>query len=220
MFNVAFRYKRSFSIQRFSESAGFSLVELLAVVAIIGIMTGLGVTIGPGILKSSAMSGGLSQVASALSLARSEAIRSRKPTFFVLAPTSALDEKSYIAYSILQSDSLIGTNYTYLRRWEKLPQSVLFNPQQMTGNNQLPTKSLPYPTDASNAQQMFCICFQSDGGLDEDTHAIGTSPRLPLQTGVRISPTDPPSFQGNYTTNEITVQRVTGKVGVERLAIK
>jgi hypothetical protein len=136
----------------------------------------------------------------------------------VIAPLSPLDEKSYVAYSILQRDSLVGTNYTYVRRWEKLPQSVLFiKPDQMTENNQLATNNFPYPTDGGTGRQMYCICFQADGGLDEDTHPVGTSALLALQTGVRISPTEAPSYQGTYTTNEVTVRRMTGKVDVERL---
>jgi prepilin-type N-terminal cleavage/methylation domain-containing protein len=217
MGDLAFCIKNRFLLQKASANAGFSLIELLTVIAIMGVLAGMGLTMGPGLLKSSAMSGGLSQVASALSLARSEAIRSRKPTCFVIAPVSPLDEKSYVAYSILQRDSLVGTNYTYVRRWEKLPQSVLFKPDQMTGNNQLATNNFPYPTDAGTGRQMYCICFQADGGLDEDTHPVGTSPRLALQTGVRISPTEAPSYQGTYTTNEVTVRRMTGKVDVERL---
>ena len=213
MGNLAFCLKNRFLLQKASANSGFSLIELLTVIAIMGVLAGMGLTMGPGLLKSSAMSGGLSQVASALSLARSEAIRSRKPTCFVIAPESPLDEKSYVAYSILQRDSLVGTNYTYVRRWEKLPQSVLFKLDRMTGA----TNYFPYPTDAGKGEQMYCICFQADGGLDEDTHPVGTSPRLALQTGVRISPTEAPSWQGTYTTNEVTVRRMTGKVDVERL---
>jgi prepilin-type N-terminal cleavage/methylation domain-containing protein len=216
MGDLAFCQKNRFLLQKASANAGFSLIELLTVIAIMGVLAGMGLTMGPGLLKSSAMSGGLAQVASALSLARSEAIRSRKPTCFVIAPESPLDEKSYVAYSILQRDSLVGTNYTYVRRWEKLPQSVLFKLDQMTGNNKLATINFPYPTDAGPGRQMYCICFQADGGLDEDTHPVGT-PRLALQTGVRISPTEAPSWQGTYTTNEVTVRRMTGKVDVERL---
>lgn len=217
MGDLAFCLKNRFLLQKACANAGFSLIELLTVIAIMGVLAGMGLTMGPGLLKSSAMSGGLSQVASALSLARSEAIRSRKPTCFVIAPVNPLDEKSYVAYSILQRDSLVGTNYTYVRRWEKLPQSVLFKPDQMTGNNQLATNNFPYPTDSGAPRQMFCICFQADGGLDEETHPVGTSPRLALQTGVRVSPTEAPSYQGTYTTNEVTVRRMTGKVDVERL---
>ena len=196
--------------------AAFSLVELLTVVAIMATMLVLGLSLGPGLLKSGAMSGGLSQVASSLSLARSEAIRSRQPTFFVLAPTDSLDERSYRSYSILQRNPTNSSNFIYLSRWEKLPNSVLFRPDRVPATNQLKTTNFPYPTDGPATTPMLFICFQGEGGLHEDFHPIGEIPKLALQSGVRVSPTDPPDFQGEYLTNEVGVRRITGKIFVER----
>lgn len=186
------------------------------VVAIMGILMGIGFAVAPGVLKSSAMSGGLSQVASAVSLARSEAIRSRNPTYFVLAPTNSLDERSFRSYSIIQATSPRSTNFTYVSRWEKLPQAVLFKLDQVPMSNRLPTMNFPYPTDAGASNSMAYIAFQGDGALLEDLHTVGNLPRIALQTGVRINPGDAPTYQGSYLTNEVGVRRVTGKVFVER----
>jgi prepilin-type N-terminal cleavage/methylation domain-containing protein len=195
----------------------FSLVELLMVVAIMGILMGIGFAVAPGVLKSSAMSGGLSQVASAVSLARSEAIRSRNPTYFVLAPTNPLDERSFRSYSIIQATSPRSTNFTYISRWEKLPQAVLFKLDQDPSNsNRLATMNFPYPADGGAPISLPCIAFQGDGALLEDLHTVGNLPRIALQTGVRMNPGDAPTYQGSYLTNEVGVRRVTGKVFVER----
>ncbi len=195
-------------------SRGFTLIELLVVMAIMAIVLGMTVAIGPSVLRSNAMSGGLSKVASALSLARSEAVRARKPTFFVLAPTNSLDERSYTSYAILQADSMYGTNYTYITRWQKLPGGVLFTNSTIAGG--IVTNNLPYPT-ATNTNPLTplpCVKFAPEGGLDEVHQAAA---RIALRGGVRISATNPPDWVGASTeTNEVVVQRLSGKVGIER----
>lgn len=190
----------------------FTLIELLVVMAIMGIVLAMTVAIGPSVLRSNAMSGGLSKVASAVSLARSEAVRARKPTVFVLAPTNPLDERSYTSYAIIQADSINGTTYTnYITRWQKLPSGVLFDPASSTITN----ASLPYPSVGKGTATLPCIKFAPEGGLDEDMHT--TAARIRLQNGVRINTNSAPDWVGASTeTNEVVVQRLSGKVTVER----
>lgn len=193
----------------------FTLIELLVVMAIMGVVLGMTMAIGPGVLRSSAMNSALSQVASAVSLARSEAVRARKPTLFVLAPISPLDERSHTAYAIIQGDSINGTNFTYITRWQKLPSGVLFT--NSADNIFSTTISLPYPTktNTNNLTALPAIKFAPGGGLDEDTHA--TAARITLRSGVRSSATNDPDWVGaSVETNEVVVQRLSGKVTVER----
>lgn len=193
----------------------FTLVELMIVMAIMAIMLGLTVSIGPNVIRSNSMSSSLSKVSSAVSLARSEAVRSRKPTFFVLAPTNSSDERAFTSYAILQADSINGTNYTYVTRWQKLPSGVLFSPSATaTGNLFTNSTSLPYPSGTNSRVNLPSIKFGPSGGLDEDTHP--TVARIALQNGVRSTTNAAPEFQGSYVTNEIVVQRLSGKVSIER----
>jgi prepilin-type N-terminal cleavage/methylation domain-containing protein len=210
----------------FPRRTAFSILELLVVIAIMAILAAMTMAIGPGLLRSSAMSSSLSSVASAVSLARSEAIRSRRETVFVLAPTSSpLDDKAYRAYAILQADAINSTNYKYIRRWQKLPQGVLFEPDKTTN---LYPNSFPYPSDAAtNKPSMQGIFFVPDGSIDDDKHSDpAKKPRIALRTGVRMTTDSSPEWQGTYTnesgylTNDIVVQRLTGKVLVERLQAK
>lgn len=189
----------------------FTLIELLVVMAIMAIVLGMTVAIGPGVIRSNAMSGGLSKVASAVSLARSEAVRARKPTLFVLAPTNLLDERSYTAYAIMQADSMYGTNYTYIMRWQKLPTGVLFDPASSTMTN----ASLPYPSVGQGTTNLPCIKFAPEGGLDEEMHP--TAAKVALSGGVLKSNWEPQWIVGaSVETNEVVVQRLSGKVTVTR----
>lgn len=193
------------------QHSAFSLLELLVVIAIMGIVAGMTLAIGPGFLRSTALSSSLSNVASAVSLARSEAIRSRKQTYFVLAPESPLDERSFTAYAVVRKED--GANFRYVAPWKKLPTGVLFRPDAATNN--LPTADIPYPRETDSAMRLRAISFVSDGSLDEDLHA--KKPSLPLQAGTRTSATAGPEYQGDYTTNEIFVERMSGKVKVVRV---
>ncbi len=188
---------------------GFTLIELLVVIAILGILGGLTLSVGPSLVGSTGMSGSLSVVSSAVSLARSEAIRSRRQTYFALAPESPPDSRSFAAYAILRRDE---TNFTYVQPWKKLPTGVLFRPDATT--NQLPVAGLPDPQNAGTSSDMRVISFVSDGSLDEDLHP--SKARLPLQAGARASASEPPIYRGDYLTNEIVVERMSGKVKVER----
>ncbi len=204
------------------DSRAFSLVELLVVMAIMGMMLALTMSVGPGLIRGGGVSGGLSQVASAVSLARSEAVRSRKPTMFVLAPTNSnpLDERSYSAYAIIQADSASGTNFTYVTRWQKLPKGVHFYPPDSTNIslNAAPFNSVPYPTSNGGRVNLPGIAFAPDGGLDDRVHTetVNTRPQIALHAGSRLTATDSPVYQGEYYTNRVLVNRLTGKVLVKR----
>lgn len=187
----------------------FTLIELLVVIAILAILAGLTASVGPSLVGASGMSGSLSAVSSAVSLARSEAIRSRKQTYFALAPESPADGRSFLAYAILRRDD---TNLTYAQPWKKLPTGVLFRPDATT--NPLPVVELPDHQSGGALREMRVISFVSDGSLEEDLHP--SKPRLPLQAGSRAAASDPPLYRGAYLTNEIVVERMSGKVNVER----
>ena len=196
--------------------SAFSLLELLVVIAIMAVLLTMTMAVGPGLLKSTAMSSSLSAVASAVSLARSEAIRSRKQTYFVLAPTNSgqLDERSYIAYAVIRQED--AANYRYVTPWKKLPTGVLF-----TASNALLTNCLlPYPRETNAQVSLPVISFVSDGSLAEELHPQFPAV-LPLQVGTRLTATEQPAYQGQYyITNQITVQRMSGKVRVVRAGDK
>ena len=186
------------------------------VIAILAIMAAMTMSVGPSLLRSSAMTSSLSSVASAVSLARSEAIRSRKQTYFVLAPESPLDDRSFTSYAVVRKEDFTGTNFRYITPWKKLPAGILFSPTANIYETPLTNASLPYPGANSPTNSVRVINFVSDGSLDEDTYSNTNKPYLPLQVGTRASATAQPIYQGAYITNEIFVEPRSGKVKVQR----
>ena len=194
--------------------SAFSILELLVVIAIMATVAAMTMAVGPSLLRSSAMSSSLSSVASAVSLARSEAIRSRKQTYFALAPESPLDERSFSAYAVIRKEDFTGTNYRYITPWKKLPTGILFSPTANINETPLTNASLPYPGANSATNSLRAISFVSDGSLDEELHPQKSY--LPLRVGTRASATNQPDYQGSYITNEIFVETRSGKVKVQR----
>ncbi len=162
------RRTSSRSVSTPSRQSAFSILELLVVIGMMAVLAAMTMAVGPGLLRSSAMSSSLSSVASAVSLARSEAIRSRKQTFFVLAPdTGTLDERSFAAYAVVRKND--ATNYSYVTPWKKLPSGVLFKPDAAAIQNQLPTNLLPYPRENGSFRHIRVISFVSYGALADDS---------------------------------------------------
>jgi hypothetical protein len=133
----------------------------------------------------------------------------------VLAPETPPDERSFLAYAIVRKDD---TNYSYVTPWKKLPTGVLFN---LSNSIAVMTNySLPYPIASGALTTLPVISFVSDGALEDYLHPEGKKPILPLQVGVRMTTTELPAYQGSYITNQIVVERLSGKVKVQRTEAK
>lgn len=193
----------------------FSLLELLVVVAILIVLTGLSLAIAPSYLRSAAMSGALSQVASSVSLARGEAVRTRQITYFALAPVSApLDARSFRSWCILRQDEFHGGRIEQITPWRSLPEGILFDPSSPGTTAQLSTNALPYPQPGAPLRELPVIAFLPDGSLDDVVHPPPARPTIALRFGT-VGPQGP-LYQGPYRMNQIAVARLSGKVEVER----
>lgn len=110
-----------------SRCAGFSLVELLTVVAIMAIVMGI-VVYGVSGMQRPGLQVAASQVASGLSLARQTAItRNTVAAFLVATATNApgLPSQPYRYWAVASSNRGAGT-WTLRKDWEKLPDGVVF----------------------------------------------------------------------------------------------
>ncbi len=134
-------------------NAGFSLIELLVVVAIIGLLASVTLPALRGIGKSNALSATNRQLLDDLALARLMAINNRTTVYFTLLSPSVMDqalinrlssidqervqnmwEGVYSAYSIYAVRS-VGSQPgrplpKYLTDWKYLPAGILFSPDK------------------------------------------------------------------------------------------
>ena len=105
-------------------AAGFSLIELLVVVAIISIMAGL-LTLALQGVRAPAVRGAASQVTSGLSLARQVAITKNTKAALFIANDTANGRIPYRHWSVGYSNKSSG-NWTLSKKWEPLPEGAFF----------------------------------------------------------------------------------------------
>ena len=121
--------KRSFSAFNSKPLRAFTLLELLVVMAMIGIILALTVPAIIGLSSGSNLSNGGRTLANLLTVARSEAINRRALIRFEVATNWPGDfSAAYRKITLVQHDISTGTD-TQLTKWETLPTGVIFQPQ-------------------------------------------------------------------------------------------
>lgn len=113
-----------FPIRRPAKRCGFSLIELLVVVAIISIMAGL-LTLGLQGVRAPAIRSAASQVTSGLSLARQVAITKNTKAALFIANDTGNGRIPYRHWSVGYLDKSSG-NWTLAKKWEPLPEGAVF----------------------------------------------------------------------------------------------
>jgi prepilin-type N-terminal cleavage/methylation domain-containing protein len=109
---------------------GFTLIEMLVVLVIVGIMVGLAIPAVTNLMKSGGVSAASRHVSSTLSLARQYAITHRTKTR-VIFPYSATtgvglsQAPQYLTYAVVAKDST-SAGWAYVGKWEFLPLGVVF----------------------------------------------------------------------------------------------
>jgi len=154
--------------------AAFTLIELLAVIGIMGLLAAVGVPALKGLTGSGGRKQALSQVMGAIEIARNTAI-STGTNAAVIFPDQNFASQPYryrsmavITWDATNTNSV--TTNSMLGSWITLPQGVVLHDTQI---NQLPTltnkTSLQIPPSTSNSivSNLRAIVFQSDGGLEE-----------------------------------------------------
>jgi len=112
------------SPQHSCSAAGFSLVELLVVVAIISLMAGI-LTLALQGMRAPAIRSAASQVTSGLSLARQVAITKNTKAALFIANDTANGRIPFRHWSVGYLDRNSG-NWTVSKKWEPLPEGAVF----------------------------------------------------------------------------------------------
>jgi len=106
----------------------FTLIELLAVIAIMGLIFAVGIPAFYKFSQSAGLSAGASQLVGTLSLARQYAITHREHTYVVFPykNTSQFSNmnKWYLSYTVISSNRTTGLDY--VNKWEYLPRGAIF----------------------------------------------------------------------------------------------
>jgi prepilin-type N-terminal cleavage/methylation domain-containing protein len=159
---------------------GFSLAELLMVLAIMGILSALAVS-SISSLRSAGLSASGNQLVDVFAMARQNSISKNDFTAVVILTQGP---EACSAYSLLelpgQPDGTMGTSWTQLTPWRYLPKGIVFENDQAsidTFMTTLPWASLPAPTSTLLTSCPFqgsqinltmaaiMQCYQPDGTL-------------------------------------------------------
>jgi len=205
------------SSARFTETersrAAFTLVELLAVIGIMGLLAAVGVPALKGLTGSGGRKQALSQLMGALEIARNTAI-STGTNAAVIFPDSTFASGDAYKYRSMAVVAWNATNSatpaTMVGSWIVLPQGVAFFP------NSLKTANLPTATNISVrilttpiTASFPGVVFQSDGGLSEDLSPKPTNGIAFFEGTVTGTTTTPTSKMTNFETVRLT--RYTGR---------
>ena len=170
------------SSARFTETersrAAFTLVELLAVIGIMGLLAAVGVPALKGLTGSGGRKQALSQLMGALEIARNTAI-STGTNAAVIFPDNTFASGDAYKYRSMAVVAWNATNSataaTMVGSWIVLPQGVAFFPNSISALPQGNNISVRILTSTNPAASFRAISFQSDGALDESQSPLPTN---------------------------------------------
>jgi type II secretory pathway pseudopilin PulG len=159
--------------------AAFTLVELLAVVGIMGLLAAVGVPALKGLTGSGGRKQALSQLMGAFEIARNTAI-STGTNAAVIFPDSTFASGEAYKYRSMAVVAWNPTNTnlptTMVGSWIVLPQGVAFFPNSLKSANLPTAKNISVRIlTASNTANFLGVVFQPDGGLSEDYSPLPTN---------------------------------------------
>lgn len=205
---------------------GFTLLELLMVVAIIGMLLSLGMVSVRGISGSSNIATSGARVAGLLESAREEAILKRQPVAMVLLTSGDDARKTFVALEYVSATDTSAAAWKQASRWEPLPSGVVVEKPSPTGNTNLAnafssdtsaTVDPALPTlkyrgaSYSPASQYDYLIFMPDGSLYQASKGCSLSLVEGVWNGSAIQRV------GNAANSlQIVINDATGRVKVVR----
>lgn len=151
-------------------AAGFSLIELLVVMVIIGTLTMAGLSV-MGNTAANAQRTGTDQVVAAIEQARTTAITRRKPVLLAIAEPQPGDVDDNCRFGLFEVDTLpdegSSVEARQLQRWNVLPPGVVFLDGKIRNlENVLEQDKVQLSwKDGRNSASVHLLAFNPRGGL-------------------------------------------------------
>lgn len=191
--------------------AGFTLVELLVVAAIIAMMIGLSALAVKGV-NTSAVSKAAAQVASGLSLARQTAITKNTSAAFLIANQTGggFPDDAFRHWAVVYSNRGAGT-WTLSKDWEALPSGAVivesrgpngggstYNTASSNSFTQAP--GLPFTPTSFDETNSFAVTNASISGVIPSVifSSTGASGNASQRKGIRVA-------AGSALSNQVTL---------------
>ena len=207
------------ALSRPRQRAAFTLAELMAVTAIIGIMIVVAATSINGLSRGASLRGATLQLKSALNLTRQYAITHRQPTGLLFPlwqndqqaadPTKTKAFRAYAIYSISNGPSLSTTNL--VSDWHFLPPGVVILTNSAIYTNASASLTLGSTnTGLQDGNNIPFLCFKTDGSLVSGI----IDANIVLGEG-SVSASGAQVCRTNAFTNRLTIHGLTGAVKVQ-----
>jgi prepilin-type N-terminal cleavage/methylation domain-containing protein len=157
---------------------GFTIVELLVVVALMAIMLGLAVPAFQGAGRGQKLQTAIFQLNTSMNLARQMAITTRQDVHVVF-PDDSINYSSNTVHLAFSAYAIVGERDGFIGDWRVLPRGVVFEadfvPPAETGSSQpfnIFRQSATYKKPAqlepssSQPQLLYAFTFRPDGAID------------------------------------------------------
>jgi prepilin-type N-terminal cleavage/methylation domain-containing protein len=182
----------------------FTLIELLAVLAIIGIASMIIVPSMSGFGRSSALTNSGNLVVNLASVARQNAVSKNTMTALVLLGQQNGDQ-DFRALTVLEYDPIVGWSQT--GAWELLPNGIVVDPSDTTNCTFLTNSPQPFPFLSRGAPQANPPVFFRN---QQVAPGNGYAARIFLPNGALQNPEKPAQLrlvEGFYDNKRVTYTR-------------